>query len=178
MESVRIIRESRVIVLNGEINDDVAEQVCVALLELEAENPSKEITLMLNSGGGSVIAGWQIIDTIRLIGNVETVCVGMCASMAAVILASGRKGKRSALMHSKMMIHQPIIGAPMMQSADFQIVADELSRSKKELYDFISDCTGKPFAQIEADCDRDHWLTAQEALDYGLIDYIVSKENR
>lgn len=174
---VRIIEESRIIMLEGEIDQATASDVCYALLKLESQEPRGSITLLIDSPGGDIAAGWRIIDTLELVGA-ETICVGLACSMAAVILASGKKGKRAALRHSRIMIHQPIVGAPMMQSADFKIVAEEISRSQKELYDHISDCTGKPYEQIESDCDRNHWLTAQEALDYRLIDYIVSQENR
>ena len=178
MESVRTIRESRVVVLNGEINDETAEQVCVALLELEAENPSRFITIMINSCGGSVTAGWQIIDTIRLIGNVETVCTGMCASMAALILMSGKKGYRSALPHSRVMLHQPLGAAQLMTAADFEVTAKELARTKAELFEYISQCTGKTIAQVSEDCDRDKWFSAAEAVEYGVVDRIVTADNR
>ncbi len=174
---VRIVEESRIVILEGEINQATASDVCYALLQFESQEPRSPITLLIDSPGGDVSAGWRIIDTLELVGA-ETICVGLACSMAAMILASGIKGKRAALKHSRIMIHQPLVGAPLMQSADFEIVASEMSRFRKVLYEHISDCTGKPYAQIEADCDRDHWLTAQEALDYGLIDYIVSKENR
>lgn len=174
---VRIEEKSRVVMLEGEITPAVASDVCYALLKLEGEEPWSPITLLIDSPGGDVASGWRIIDTLDLV-SAETICAGQACSMAAVILASGLKGKRAALKHSRIMIHQPLVGAPLMQSADFEIVADEMSRSKKELYDHISECTGKTYEQIDADCDRNHWLTAQEALEYGLIDYIVSAENR
>lgn len=174
---VRIVEESRVVMLEGEITQATASDVCYALLKLEGEEPWSPITLLIDSPGGDVAAGWRIIDTLDLVGA-ETICAGQACSMAAVILASGIKGKRSALKHSRIMIHQPLVGAPLMQSADFEIVADEMSRSKRELYNHMSECTGKSYEQIESDCDRNHWLTAQEALEYGLIDYIVSAENR
>ena len=178
MGSVRTIKESRVVILNGSIDDDTAEQVCVALLEFEAENPSSFITLMINSGGGSVTAGWQIIDTIRLIGNVETVCTGLCASMAALIVMSGQKGYRSALPHSRVMLHQPLGAAQLMTAADFEVTAKELARTKEELFTFIADCTGKSIKQISDDCDRDKWLTGAEAVEFGVVDRIVTADNR
>lgn len=174
---VRIIEESRIIMLESEIDQAAASDVCYALLKLESQEPRGPITLLIDSPGGDIAAGWRIIDTLELVGA-ETTCVGLACSMAAVILASGLKGKRAALKHSRIMIHQPLVGAPMMQSADFEIAAAEMARSKRELYEHISEHTGKKYEQIESDCDRDHWLTAEEALDYGLIDYIVSKDNR
>ena len=178
MDTVRIIKGARTVILNGEINDDTAAQVCISLLEFEAENSSKSITLMINSGGGSVISGWQIIDTLKLIGNVETICTGLCGSMAALILMAGQKGNRAALSHSRIMMHQPLAAAQLMTASDFEVTAKELARIKREIFEFISDCTGKTIDQVSKDCERDKWLSAPEAVKYGVIDRIVSAETR
>ena len=178
MESVRVIKESRTVILNGEITDSVAADVCFALLQLESENPSGWITLMINSPGGSVHAGWQIVDTIKLIGNVETINIGLCGSMAAIIHMAGDKGYRLVLPHAKTLLHQPLGGAQLMQASDFEITAREMARTKKELYTFISECTGKTIDQVTKDCDRDYWLDADESVAYGLADRIVTADNR
>lgn len=164
--------------LHGEITDEVAADVCLEMLEFEADCPSEGMTLMINSPGGSVQAGWQIIDTMRLIGNVQTICTGLCASMGAMVLMAGEPGHRSILPHAKVMLHQPLGGAGLMQASDFEITAREMARTKQELYAFICDCTGKSLAQVTEDCDRDHWLNAEEAKAYGIVDTIESTETR
>lgn len=178
MEAVKKIPEKGIVILNGTIDDNTAAEVCVALLELEAESHGEQITMMVNSPGGSVQAGWQIVDTIRLIGNVETICTGLAASMAALVVMAGKKGCRSILPHAKVMLHQPLGGTGLVQASDFTIVAREMERTKQELYSFICDCTGKSLAQVEADCDRDYWLNAEESKSYGLVDRIESREIR
>jgi len=177
--TIRLNQDSRVLVLNGEITDELCIQACIALLQLESENESEDITIMLNSPGGSVQAGFMLIDTIRVLKcDVEIIVMGLAASMGAMVLMAGTKGKRRALPHARIMLHQPIGGAQLMQASDFEITAREMSKIKKEVFDFISSCTGKSFRQVSEDCDRDHWMTAQEAIDYGIIDDIVSRDNR
>lgn len=175
---VRIIEESYTIILEGEINDEVASEVCFAILTLESKEPWSVITLMINSPGGDVIAGWRIIDTMTLVQCVETICIGQACSMAAVILMSGAHGKRSALPHSRIMLHQPMVGTSLMKSGDFENAALELTRSKKELYDHISKCTGKQINEVAADCERDNWMTPLDAVKYGIIDEVITPENR
>lgn len=177
--TLRLNQDSRVLVLNGEITDELCTQACIALLQLEAENDKEDITLMLNSPGGSVQAGFMLIDTIRILKcDVEVICMGLAASMGAMILMAGTKGKRKALPHARIMLHQPLGGAQLMQATDFEITAKEMSRTKKELYEFICSCTGKTFSQVAEDCDRNFWMSAREAVEYGIIDSIVTKENR
>lgn len=173
MEKVKVFEDSKVIVLNGEINDETAAEVVMGLLSLE---DSPVVTLMINSPGGNVQAGWTIIDTIELVGNVETICIGHACSMAAMVLMSGET--RSILPHARVMLHQPMTGAEVMQASDFEIVAEELKRCKNELYRYICERTGRSHAQVTEDCDRNHWFDAQEALDYGIVDKIVYPDNR
>ena len=177
--TLRLNQDSRVLVVNGEITDELCTQACIALLQLEAENDREDITLMINSPGGSVQAGFMLIDTIGVLKcDVEVICLGLAASMGAMILMAGTKGKRKALPHARIMLHQPLGGAQLMQASDFEITAKEMSRTKKELYDFICNSTGRTFSQVSEDCDRNFWMTAHEAEEYGIIDSIVTKENR
>ena len=176
MDTVRTIPESRIVMLSGEITDEVATEVCEQLLKLDAESNGESITLMINSPGGSVRSGWMICDTIKHIGNVETICIGLCASMAALVLMSGYF--RSILPHGRVMLHQPLAGTGLVQASDFEITARELARSRDELYAYICSCTGKSLSQVTEDCDRDHWLDASEAVAYGIVDEIVSPESR
>ena len=176
---LRLDQNSRVLILNGEITDELSTRACLALLKMESENAGDDITLMINSPGGSVQAGFMLIDTMRVLRcDVEVICTGLAASMGAVILMAGTKGKRKALPHCRIMLHQPIGGAPFMQATDFEITARELSRTKKEIYEFICTCTGKSFAQVSGDCDRNFWMDPREAMGYGIIDSIVTRENR
>jgi len=177
--TIRLNQDSRILVINGEITDDLCTQASLALLQLESENDKEDITIMLNSPGGSAQAGFMLIDTIRVLRcDVEIIVMGLAASMGAMILMAGTKGKRKALPHARIMLHQPLGGAQLMQASDFEITAREMSKIKKEIYDFICSCTGKSFSQVSEDCDRDYWMTSQEAVDYGLIDGIVTRENR
>lgn len=177
--TLRLNQDSRVLVINGEITDELCAQACIALLQLESENNKEDITLMLNSPGGSVSAGFMLIDTIRVLKcDVEVICMGLAASMGAMILMAGTKGKRQALPHARIMLHQPLGGAGLMQASDFEITAKEMARTKKELYDFICSCTGKSYSQVSEDCDRNFWMTAQEGVEYGIIDSVVNRENR
>ncbi len=174
-----IIEESRVIVINGEITDVLCSKVCLWLLKLEALDSEKDITIMLNSPGGSIQAGFMLIDTMMIIKcQVEVICTGLAASMAAMILMAGSKGKRKMLPHARVMIHQPLGGASLMQAADFEITARQMAKVKKEVYDFICSCTGKSYSQVQEDCDRNFWMDSQEAISYGIVDEVVMRERR
>lgn len=166
----------RIIFLGVPINDDVANIVQAQLLYLESETPGKEIKLYINSPGGQVYAGWGIYDTMNIVNApVSTTCTGMAASMAAVLLAAGEKGKRAALPHSRIMIHQPM-GGTQGQASDIEIEAREIIKTRKELYESLAQNTGKSIKQIEKDADRDYWMTSQEAKAYGMIDKILTKK--
>lgn len=165
----------RIIFLGTEISDYTANTIQAQLLYLDSVDSSKEISIYLNSPGGSVTAGLGIYDTMQFITSpVATICTGMAASMAAVLLVAGQEGKRSALPHSRVMIHQPLGGA-QGQASDIEITAREIQKMKKELYTIISEHSHKPYEKIWADSDRDYWMTAQEAKDYGMIDQILEK---
>lgn len=165
----------RIIFLGVPISDDVANIIQAQLLFLESTDPSKDIQIYLNTPGGSVYAGLGIYDTMQLISSdVATICTGMAASMGAVLLVAGEKGKRSALTHSWVMIHQPMGGAEG-QASDIEITAREIMKLKKELYDIIANHSGKTYEQIEKDSDRDYWMTSSEALTYGMIDEVITK---
>ncbi|MBQ7856895.1 MAG: ATP-dependent Clp endopeptidase proteolytic subunit ClpP [Alistipes sp.] len=165
----------RIMFLGTPINDDVANIIQAQLLFLESVDPSKDIQIYINSPGGSVSAGLGIYDTMQLIScDVATICTGMAASMGAVLLTAGAAGKRSALPHSRVMIHQPL-GGVQGQASDIEITAREIKRVKQDLYNILSHHSGKSVKQIEKDADRDYWLSAEEALSYGLIDNVVSK---
>ncbi len=170
----RLLKD-RIIFLGEEVTDTSASIVIAQLLFLEAEDPGKDINLYINSPGGSVTAGMAIYDTMNFIrSDVSTICVGLAASMGAFLLAGGTKGKRMALPNSEIMIHQPSGGA-RGQATEIQIVAENILKTKKRLNEILAANTGKPFETIAADTERDHFMTAQEALDYGLIDSIVTK---
>lgn len=179
MDAKQTLRDSRIIILDGPITDEVCTNACLDLLYLEALDPVKDITLLLNSQGGSIQAGYMLIDTMNILKpDVQVICMGQAASMGAMILMAGTKGKRKALPHSKIMLHQPLGGANLMQAADFEITACEMKKTKKNIYEFISSCTGKTFEQVSIDCDRDFWMNAKEAMNYGIVDSIVTKESR
>lgn len=168
----RLLRD-RIVFLTGEVNDQSASSVIGQLLFLESENPDKDIYLYI-SPGGSVTAGMGIYDTMRFIRpKVNTICVGLAASMGALLLSSGEKGKRFALPHSRVMIHQPL-GGMQGQATELEIVAREILRTKAELNKILADNTGKPIEEVARDTERDYWLTAEEALKYGLIDRIFT----
>ena len=168
----------RIIFLGVPIDDDVANIVTAQLLFLASSDNSADITVYLNTPGGSVSSGLAIYDTMQLVEpDVATVCTGMAASMGAVLLCAGEKGKRSALPHSRVMIHQPLGGA-QGQASDIEIAAREIAKTKTELYNIISEHTGKSLKQIVADGDRDYWMNSQEALEYGMIDEILSKKKK
>ena len=164
----------RVIFLSDEVNDTTASLVVAQLLFLEAQDPDKAISFYINSPGGSVSAGMAIYDTMNFIKcDVSTICIGMAASMGAFLLSAGAKGKRFALPHSEIMIHQPLGGAKG-QATDIEIQAKQILRIKATLNEILAANTGKPLEMIEKDTDRDNYMTAQEALDYGLIDKILT----
>ncbi|MCE1155620.1 MAG: ATP-dependent Clp endopeptidase proteolytic subunit ClpP [Bacteroidales bacterium] len=168
----------RIIFLGTQIDDYTANVIQAQLLFLDSSDPGKDISIYLNSPGGSVYAGLGIYDTMQFIGSdVGTICTGMAASMAAVLLVAGAKGKRSALKHSRVMIHQPMGGA-QGQASDIEITAREIQKLKKELYTIIADHSGNEFERIEKDSDRDYWMTSQEALEYGMIDRILINDKK
>ena len=164
-----------IIFLGEEVTDASASVVMAQLLFLEAEDPGKDINLYINSPGGSVTAGMAIYDTMNFIKcDVSTICIGMAASMGAFLLAGGTKGKRMALPNAEIMIHQPSGGA-RGQATEIKIVAENILKTKKKLNQMLAENTGKPYEVIEADTERDYYMSAQEALDYGIIDTIVTK---
>ena len=170
----RLLKE-RIIFLGEEVTDASASVVMAQLLFLEAEDPGKDINLYINSPGGSVTAGMAIYDTMNFIKcDVSTICIGMAASMGAFLLAGGTKGKRMALPNAEIMIHQPSGGA-RGQATEIKIVAENILKTKKKLNQMLAENTGKPYEVIEADTERDYYMSAQEALDYGIIDTIVTK---
>ncbi len=167
--------EDRIIFLTGEINDAVADTVVAQLIYLEGKDPDKDICLYINSPGGSVTAGLAIYDTMNYIKcDVSTICIGLAASMGAFLLSSGTKGKRYALPNSEIMIHQPLGGA-QGQASDIKIQADHIIKTKHRLNTILAKNSGKPYEQLEKDTDRDNYLSAEEAKEYGLIDQIFVK---
>ena len=165
----------RIIFLGTGINDQVANIINAQLLFLESTNPKKDIQIYLNSPGGSVYAGLGIYDTMQYINpDVATICTGMAASMGAVLLCAGADGKRSALKHSRVMIHQPLGGA-QGQASDIEITAREIQKLKKELYDIIATHSKQPYDKVWADSDRDYWMTSGEAKEYGMVDEVLLK---
>ena len=165
----------RIIFLGEEVNDVTASLVVAQLLFLAAEDPDKDINLYINSPGGSVTAGMAIYDTMQYIKpDVSTICIGMAASMGAFLLAGGQKGKRFALPNSEIMIHQPSGGA-RGQATEIQIVAENILKTKKKLNEILAQNTGKPYEQIVRDTERDNYMSAEEALEYGLIDAVITK---
>lgn len=168
----------RIIFLGAGVDDYTANVIQAQLLFLDSSDPGKDISIYINSPGGSVYAGYGIYDTMQYIGcDVSTICTGMAASMAAVLLVAGTKGKRFALPHSRVMIHQPL-GGMQGQASDIEIAAKEILRVKGELYKIISDHSGQPLEVIEHDSDRDKWMTATEAQTYGMIDKVLSPKQK
>ncbi|MBQ8438901.1 MAG: ATP-dependent Clp endopeptidase proteolytic subunit ClpP [Alistipes sp.] len=168
----------RIIFLGAPIYDDVANIIQAQLLFLESVDPAKDIQIYINSPGGSVSAGLGIYDTMQLIScDVATICTGLAASMGAVLLTAGAEGKRSALPHSRVMIHQPLGGA-QGQASDIEITAREIVKTKRELYEILSKHSGVDIAKIEQDADRDYWMDAREAKEYGLIDEVLGKRTK
>ena len=165
----------RILFLGSEVNDGIANSLVAQMLYLDSEDSSKPIYLYINSPGGSVTAGLAIFDTIQYVkSEVVTICVGLAASMGAFLLAAGTKGKRVALPHSRIMIHQPLGGTSRRQASDIEIEAREILRMKDMLNHSLADMSGQTFEKIEKDTDRDYFLSAQEAKDYGLIDRVIS----
>ena len=170
----RLLKD-RIIFLGEEVDDYSASVVVAQLLFLEAEDPEKEIHLYINSPGGSVTAGLAIYDTMQYIKcDVSTICVGMAASMGAFLLAGGAKGKRMALPNAEILIHQPLGGA-QGQASDIQIAAEHIIRTKEKLNEILAANTGKDIETVRADCDRDNWMSSEEAREYGLIDRVIDK---
>lgn len=168
----------RIIFLGTQVDDYTANVIQAQLLFLDSSDPGKDISIYLNTPGGSVYAGLGIYDTMQFIGSdVATICTGMAASMGAVLLVAGAQGKRSALKHSRVMIHQPMGGA-QGQASDIEITAREIQKLKKELYTIIAYHSNNTFERIEKDSDRDYWMTSQEALEYGMIDRILINEKK
>jgi ATP-dependent Clp protease protease subunit len=168
----------RIIFLGTPIDDYVANVIQAQLLFLDTSDPGKDISIYLNSPGGSVHAGLGIYDTMQYIGSdVATICTGMAASMAAVLLVAGEKGKRSALPHSRVMIHQPM-GGMQGQASDMEINYKQIMLLRDELYQIISDHSGQSFEKIMKDSDRDYWMTSAEALEYGMIDQVLRREKK
>lgn len=168
----------RIIFLGTEVNDYTANVIQAQLLYLDSSEPGKDISLYINSPGGSVYAGLGIYDTMQYVSSdVITMCTGMAASMAAVLLVAGQQGKRYALKHSRVMIHQPMGGA-QGQASDIEITAREIKKLKHELYSIISTHSGQPIEKIEQDSDRDYWMIADEARQYGMIDQVLIKANK
>ena len=165
----------RIVFLNGEVNEASASIIVAELLYLEAQDPDKDIQMYINSPGGSVTDGLAIYDTMQYIkADVATICVGMAASMGAFLLSAGTKGKRMALPHAEIMIHQ-VLGGTQGQETDIQIEARHIARIKHTLTEALAASTGKSYDQVYADCERNNWMTAQEAADYGLIDKVIVK---
>ena len=171
----RLLKE-RIIWLGSEVREDNANAICAQLLLLAAQDPDSDIYLYINSPGGSVTAGMAIYDTMQFVSSdVATICTGMAASMAAVLLVSGQEGKRSALKHSRVMIHQPL-GGVQGQASDIEIEAKEIQKFKKELYTIISEHSHTPFEKVWQDSDRNYWMTAEEAKAYGMIDQLLVRK--
>ena len=165
--------DERIIFLGDEVNDDVANIVISKLLYLQSEDPKKDITMYINSPGGSVVSMWAMIDTMNLIScDVSTVCVGLAASAASAMLVSGTKGKRFILPHAKVMIHQPMGGAKG-QATDIKIIAEEILKTREEMYQYMVQKTGQKYEKISTDMERDFYMTATESLKYGIVDKII-----
>ena len=173
----RLLKD-RIIMLSGEVNDQVASSIVAQMLFLEAEDPEKDIYFYINSPGGVVTAGMAIFDTMNYIRpDITTICIGQAASMGAFLLSSGEKGKRYALPHARIMIHQPLGGA-QGQATDIAIQAEEILRMKKELNDILAKNTGQTPKQIEKDTDRDNFMSAKESVEYGMIDEVLIKKDK
>ena len=168
----------RIIILGTQIDDYTANTLQAQLLYLDSVDPSKDISIYVNSPGGSVSAGLGIYDTMQFVNSdIATICTGMAASMAAVLLVAGKEGKRSALTHSRVMIHQPL-GGIQGQASDIEITAREILKLKKELTGLIAQHSHQDYDKVAADCDRDHWMTAQEACDYGMVDRVLVRKDK
>ena len=173
----RLLKD-RIIFLGGAIDDDVSNLIVAQMLFLEAEDPEKDINLYINSPGGSITAGMAIYDTMQYIrSDVRTICIGMAASMGAFLLAAGTKGKRVALPNSEVLIHQPLIGGHGLsgQATEIEIHAKQLLRTRAKMNKILSERTGQPLERMEKDTERDYYMTAEEAKDYGLVDQVLEK---
>jgi ATP-dependent Clp protease, protease subunit len=169
----RLLRE-RVIFLGSEVTDELANDVNAKLLLLDADSHERDISLYINSPGGSVYAGMAIFDTMQMVrSDVATICIGLAASMGQFLLCAGAKGKRSSLPHSRILMHQPL-GQMQGKASDIQIHAEQMAKTKKQMATIISELTGQPLERVEEDSDRDRWFTPKQALDYGMIDHIVT----
>ena len=178
INSVYRVEGKRIIYINGPITDEMSLAFNMMLLSMEAESPDEDISIYINSPGGSISAGLSMVDTMNLISSdVSTIAVGMAASMGAIILMNGEKGKRKILPHSKVMIHQPLqgFGSGMIKASDLENMTANLLRTRDELYALINECTGQPLERIAADCSKDFEMNAKEALEYGIVDEIVSR---
>lgn len=168
--------EDRIVFISGEIDDASANTIVAQLIYLEAKNPDKDICVYINSPGGSVTAGMAIYDTMKYVKcDVSTICVGLAASMGAFLLAGGTKGKRFALPNSEIMIHQPLGGA-QGQASDIEISAKHIMRTKKKMIEMLAENTNQPVKKVEKDVDRDYFMTASEAKEYGLVDKVITRE--
>ena len=168
--------EDRIVFISGEIDDATANTVVAQLIYLEAKNPEKDICVYINSPGGSVTAGMAIYDTRRYVKcDVSTICVGLAASMGAFLLAAGTKGKRFCLPNSEVMIHQPLGGAKG-QASDIEITAKHIIRTKKKMIEMLSKNTGQPIKKVEKDVERDYYMSATEAVEYGIVDKVITRE--
>lgn len=171
----RLLKD-RIVLLYGEINDDIAELVTAQLLYLESEDPTSDITIYINSPGGHIHSGLSILDTMNLVScDIRTVCLGHAASMGAVLLAGGTKGKRCITPNGEVMIHQPL-GGVNGQETDIRIGYEHILRSRKRLEQYLSEWTKQPLSKIHEDCDRDYWMSAEEAMEYGIVDKIFTQE--
>jgi ATP-dependent Clp protease protease subunit len=170
--------EDRIIMVTGEVNDTMAEIVTAQLLYLASEDPKKDIQMYINSPGGSISAGLAIYDTMNYVScDVSTICMGTAASMGAFLLSGGAKGKRFALPNAEVLIHQPLIGGGVGgQATDIKIITDHLLRTKEKLTNLLAEHTGQTFDKIAQDTERDNWMTAEQAKEYGLIDHIISNK--
>jgi ATP-dependent Clp protease, protease subunit len=174
----RLLKD-RIIFLGGAVDDDVANLIVAQMLFLEAEDPEKDINLYINSPGGSITAGMAIYDTMQYIRpDVRTICIGMAASMGAFLLTAGAKGKRVALPNSEVLIHQPLIGGHGLsgQASEIEIHAKQLLRTKAKMNKILAERTGQPLEKINSDTDRDYYMTAEEAREYGIVDQVLEKE--
>lgn len=174
------IENERIIYINGPVTDAMSLEFNMMLLSMEAESPNEDISIYINSPGGSITAGLSMVDTMNLITpDVSTVAVGLAASMGAIILMSGEKGKRKILPHSKVLIHQPLqgFGSGMIKASDLENMTANLLRTRDEIYALIKECTGQPLERIASDCNKDFEMDAKEALEYGIVDEIVSRHS-
>ena len=174
------IENERIIYINGPVTDAMSLEFNMMLLSMEAESPNEDISIYINSPGGSITAGLSMVDTMNLITpDVSTIAVGLAASMGAIILMSGEKGKRKILPHSKVLIHRPLqgFGSGMIKASDLENMTANLLRTRDEIYALIKECTGQPLERIASDCNKDFEMDAKEALEYGIVDEIVSRHS-